>query len=348
MKLPDFMRFEPFNRLRDKMNIPREVEGSIIESSTPIESPPLAAPLALPAPKARAFILLQSGNRLDLLDPLPDAWTDEDLAIGLSRTYRWGGCSKWPLPLSVAQHSLTVLALREAEGPLTAREALREVLHDATEALFGGFDPIAPLRPHLGAEFARLDGRLQAAVDQRYRLPAWTEESYARHKHADRLAAASEAFHIVGWTREEMRSSLEIGLEPLDDDPLFPPDGMRNWEPWPPTIAQAKLSRRLAQLLARASVDDALAELAPAFSRLTAKTRYRRMRPVTGNSLTDTYVFVEARDGSQSLEGVVVDGPRDEDGDFDLEDKFTVFTTDGNADGELIVCNGANCHVEIL
>ncbi|VTZ22896.1 hypothetical protein MPC1_13260003 [Methylocella tundrae] len=58
--------------------------------------------------------------------------------------------------------------MREAEGPLTAREALRELLHDATEALFGGIDPIAPLRPHLGPDFARLDRRLQAAVDQRY------------------------------------------------------------------------------------------------------------------------------------------------------------------------------------
>jgi 5'-nucleotidase len=59
----------------------------------------------------RAWVLLPSGRRLNLLDPYPDpdAWTDEDLAIGLSRTYRWAGYSAWDLPLSVAQHSLTVL-----------------------------------------------------------------------------------------------------------------------------------------------------------------------------------------------------------------------------------------------
>ena len=91
-----------------------------------------AVPVAQP-PAPRAFVLLKSGKRLDLLNPHPDAWTNADLATGLSRTYRWGGYSKWDLPLSVAQHSLTVLALREAEGPLTAREALRELLHDATE-----------------------------------------------------------------------------------------------------------------------------------------------------------------------------------------------------------------------
>ena len=47
----------------------------------------------------RAWVLLPSGRRLNLLDPdpdpypYPDAWTDEDLAIGLSRTYHWAGYS---------------------------------------------------------------------------------------------------------------------------------------------------------------------------------------------------------------------------------------------------------------
>lgn len=37
----------------------------------------------------RAWVLLKSGRRLDLLDPHPHAWTDEDMAAGLARTYRW-------------------------------------------------------------------------------------------------------------------------------------------------------------------------------------------------------------------------------------------------------------------
>jgi hypothetical protein len=92
----------------------------------------------------RAWILLPSGRQLDLLDPDPWAWTDDDLAIGLSRTYRWAGYSAWDLPLSVAQHSLTVLTLRRSlftERRLTDGEARRELLHDATEALMGGWDP---------------------------------------------------------------------------------------------------------------------------------------------------------------------------------------------------------------
>ena len=195
---------------------------------------------------ARAFVLLKSGRRLDLLDPDPQAWTDDDLAAGLSRTMRWSGASQWPHPLSVAQHSLSVLAIREAEGPLTAGEALRELLHDATEFMLG-WDCITPLKAELGEPFRRLEARLQAAVDARYRLPAWTAGSYARHKRADRLAAASEAFHVVGWSRTDMVEALGIAIAPLLADPL-PPKGFAPWEPWPPRVAEGVFARRLREL----------------------------------------------------------------------------------------------------
>ena len=187
----------------------------------------------------RAWVLLPSGRRLDLLAPDPSAWTDRDLAIGLSRTCRWAGYSAWDLPLSVAQHSLTVLALcRAAPGPrLTDAEARRELLHDAVEALLG-WDPITPLKPHLGDAFARLVTRLQAAVDERYALPVWTGQAYERHKAADRLAAASEAHFVAGWSREAMREQLGISLAPVAEDPLPPPDGLQPWQPWPPKIAE--------------------------------------------------------------------------------------------------------------
>ena len=140
-------------------------------------------------------MLLPSGRRLDLLNPDPQAWTDHDLSVGLSRTYRWAGYSAWDLPLSVAQHSLTVLAIRQASaGPgLTPPEALRELLDAAEEAVLGSWDPITPLKPHLGPGFDALVQPLQTAVAERYRLPAGTPASYVLHKHPDRLAAASEA-----------------------------------------------------------------------------------------------------------------------------------------------------------
>jgi hypothetical protein len=47
--------------------------------------------------KPRAFLLLKSRRQLDLLNPGPHSWTDDDLAAGLSRPIRGGGASRWGL-----------------------------------------------------------------------------------------------------------------------------------------------------------------------------------------------------------------------------------------------------------
>ena len=140
-----------------------------------------------------------------------------------------------------------MLAIREVEGPLCAGEGLRELLHDAAEFMLG-WDCIAPLKPQLGEPFRILDARLQAAVDARYRLPAWTPEACAKHKRADRLAAASEATHVVGWSLTDLRRTLGIEIAPLLDDPLAP-RGFAPWEPWPPRVAQRLFMERLRPLL---------------------------------------------------------------------------------------------------
>ena len=280
----------------------------------------------------RAWVRLGSGKRLDLLCPQPDQWDDRDLAVGLSRTYRWGGHSRWDLPLSVAQHSLLVLVLRQQmqpHQPLTPGEALRELLHDADELT--GLDPVAPLRPHLGAEFHALTARLHAAVAVRYRLP--------------------------DWHPGELSGTLGIRLAPLRDDPLPLLDGMHPWEPWPARRAAALFLGKLRELAGAAHVEApadltavvereaTLARLGTAFSRLPPRSRLRCARPLTGNSLTDTFVHVEADDISQQhVEGVIVDGERDEDGQWLLDGEFTVFTTNE----ELILVHGWNCTAEIL
>ncbi|MGH7153789.1 MAG: hypothetical protein ACREF3_07645, partial [Acetobacteraceae bacterium] len=162
-----------------------------------------------------------------------------------------GGHSAWALPLSVAQHSLLVLAIRRnGRGQLGSAVALRELLHDADEGLLG-FDPISPIKPFLGDGFAALVGRLTAAIWDRYRLPPWTPEEHAAHKRADRLAAASEAVHVVGWSAEEVRTSLGITREPLLRDPTPRPDGMRPWEPWSPSHAAALFLAELHRLSRR-------------------------------------------------------------------------------------------------
>lgn len=108
---------------------------------------------------------MPSGKRLDLLNPTPFDWDDADLALGLARTYRWGGHSAWPLPLSVAQHSITVMLLRRAAAPagLDPLLELRELLHDAEEGLLG-FDAVSVIKPFLGDGFRALTRRLEQAV----------------------------------------------------------------------------------------------------------------------------------------------------------------------------------------
>lgn len=305
----------------------------------------------------RAWVLLPSGRRLDLLAPDPAAWTDRDLAISLSRAYRWGGHSRWDLPLSVAQHSLLVLVVRQqmqALQKLTPAEALRELLHDAEEA-FLCFDPISPLKPHLGDGFSAVTSRLRAAIDHRYRITPWSRDDYLLHKKADHLAAASEAFHVTGWSRADMRDSLHITLDPVDHDPLPTPTGMQPWEPWLPRLGAALFLAKLQELTCASRSSDpgdltaavqretTIAALAERFTRLPLGQRRKCAVLVTGSSLSDTFVLAEAHDGSQSVEGIVVDGHREECGEWDFDADFTIFTTDE----ELLVCHGYSCHVEI-
>jgi hypothetical protein len=197
----------------------------------------------------RAWVRLYSGKRLDLLSPTPFDWDDSDLALGLARTYRWGGHSAWALPLSVAQHSLFVLALHRAStsGRSAPCAELRELLHDADEGLLG-FDCISVVKPFLGAAFRQLSERLQGAINLRYGLEPFTESERKRHKRADRVAAASEAVHIVGWTAKEVRSTLRIPYEPLQDDPLAAIYGGAPWEPWPPALAAERFLAELESL----------------------------------------------------------------------------------------------------
>lgn len=200
----------------------------------------------------RAWVRMPSARRLDLLDPTPFDWDDSDLALGLARTYRWGGHSAWPRPLSVAQHSLSVMHLRAADSlargsELSPLEALRELLHDAEEGLLG-FDCIAPLKPFLGEGFKALSQRLEQAVLLRYGLPRWNQRDYAAHKRADHLAAASEAVHIAGWSVEEVRRTLQIRATPLSSDPLQPIYGGAAWEPWEATLACQRFLAELQRL----------------------------------------------------------------------------------------------------
>jgi hypothetical protein len=208
------------------------------------------------APDMSAWVRMPSGKRLDLLNPTPFDWDDSDLALGLARTYRWGGHSAWPLPLSVAQHSIAVMLLRRAAAPapLAPVVELRELLHDAEEGLLG-FDAVSPIKPFLGDGFRALTRRLEQAVFLRYRLPAWTPAEHQSHKRADRLAAASEAVHGAGWSEREVRTTLKIRSPVLEHDPLVDVYDCPPWEPWAPALAAERFLAELERLQRRVDGD---------------------------------------------------------------------------------------------
>ena len=193
---------------------------------------------------SRAWVRQPSGRHLDLVNPKTMDFDDSDLALGLARTFRWGGHSLWPRPLTVAQHSLTVLHLRLLSGALSPRVQLLELLHDAEEGLVG-FDPITPLKPILGKPFQGVMERLKRTVLERYGVGDWTEAEYQAHKRADTLAAASEAVHVAGWSPTEVISVLGIQVQPLETDPLIEIYGGQPWEPWTVDVAAQRFLNAL-------------------------------------------------------------------------------------------------------
>ena len=110
-----------------------------------------------------AWVQTHSGKRLDLLDPQPDQFDIDDIALGLSRTARWNG--QTGLLLTVAQHSLMV---SENVPPAYALPAL---LHDASEYLLS--DLPTPLK-ELCTDYRRVEERLQTAIYQKF----WCAEKH--------------------------------------------------------------------------------------------------------------------------------------------------------------------------
>ena len=117
--------------------------------------------------------------------------------------------------MSVVQHSLLVLQIRRSQAQLDPDAQLRELLHDAEEGLLG-FDPISPLKPILGDGFLALLEQMQRMLFARCGVSWWTKDEKAQHKKADILAAASEAIHVAGWSRDEVRTVLNIRETPLE------------------------------------------------------------------------------------------------------------------------------------
>ena len=155
------------------------------------------------ASSPRAWQLMLSGRRLDLLNPSPDDIEAEDIAHGLSRVARWNGQTKGLHAFSVAQHSLLVEDIFCVLVPSASHEArLAALLHDAPEYVVG--DMISPFKAVIGGDYKVVEARLLAAIHKRFSLPTPLAVALTTAiKNADHLAAYHEAVTLAGFKKED-------------------------------------------------------------------------------------------------------------------------------------------------
>lgn len=99
-----------------------------------------------------------SGKRIDLLQPDPEAFTLEDIATGLSRVARFNGQTS--RRYSVAEHSINVASL------VAPKYRLAALLHDAAEAYI--CDIPSPLKALLGSAYREVEHRISRAIGHKF------------------------------------------------------------------------------------------------------------------------------------------------------------------------------------
>lgn len=170
----------------------------------------------------RTWQRMLSGRRLNLLEPSPLDIEIEDIALGLSRNTRWNGQTSGDHGWSVAQHSdLVVDIVRRLRPKAGVQVLMAAKLHDASE--YVTHDLITPLKAVVGDVFKEVETRLLQAIRIRFGLPPQeSPENQRLIKQADKIAAATEAVQLAGFTFEEARSVLGFREKPLNDVKLEP------------------------------------------------------------------------------------------------------------------------------
>lgn len=169
-------------------------------------------------------IMLASGRRFDLLNPLSSEFDIEDIAHGLANVCRYAGqCRAF---YSVAEHSLLV-------SETVNRYAFEALLHDSAEAFIG--DITRPLKKLL-PDYREIEGRIEKAVAERFSLDFAAK---ATIKEADLRVLAAEQEQVMApgcadWAREAGIAPASVtvrSLPPSDAKAAF----LRRYEELRPT-----------------------------------------------------------------------------------------------------------------
>lgn len=186
----------------------------------------------------RVWQRMLSGRRLDLIDPSPLDIEIADIAHGLARVARWNGQTRGAHIFSVAQHTLLVEAVMQAQKPgIDDRLRLAALLHDAPEYVIG--DMISPFKVVLGNDYKSVEKRLLAAIHIRFGLPAVLAPEIERQiKAGDRGAAYLEATELAGFSQAEARRLF-------GRDPALPPATLEDFlTPWSAAKAEKRFLAR--------------------------------------------------------------------------------------------------------
>lgn len=183
-------------------------------------------------------IATYTGELVDLAAPSLETIDAEDLAVQLSRTYRFNGATRWPY--TVAQHLVLSSRWRRVKPdlgkePIPRFVALVALLHDAHEIYVG--DVVRPVKDLLGGVL-ELEKQLSGAVLRRFGISLPLERAVIEEVRAiDNAILRVEASHL----------SVPGIAAPDEVDLAGCP--MRRIVPWHPEAARDLFSERLSELL---------------------------------------------------------------------------------------------------
>jgi hypothetical protein len=178
------------------------------------------------------YIQTVSGRRFNPLDPDPAEVEIGDIARSLSNQCRFGGNAR--TFYSVSQHSCLAADLVAERGGDVV-EQLWALLHDASEAYLVDLPHPIKHRSELGRLYAAYEDGLQAAICERFGLPAAPPPLL---KALDRSLLATERRAVASeaWDWPELEGVVPLDLE---------------IEPWLPERAHDEFLERFHRLDAR-------------------------------------------------------------------------------------------------
>ena len=166
------------------------------------------------------WIQTYTGKKLSLLDPQPEEFDLESIAIGVSREFRFGNQSC--VPYTVGQHSYHVSTICK-EFPLEG------LFHDGVEAFTR--DLPSPLKKVL-PQYEIIEKRLWRALAEKFGLQ---KELPAEVIKADKIMVATECLQLMLKPKE---------MYSIEEDPI----NINLIPPWPMDLTEGMFKKRYYEL----------------------------------------------------------------------------------------------------